>query len=271
MAMFPSQATRSGIFSHATRAIIVVSCLISFGRISAIHNYYHAPFNVYHHLQMYELTRLALAHNPQIMPSIDPSLPHKQFTVALDKSQAISLHSLKDQNLRLCLGKEWHRFPSSWLVPDEVETRFVKSEFAGILPKQWEEPGEGKGLFGRATAVRPTGMNMFNREESDRYVSLSHFQSSLSLSRDSQRVLTLLSLCRSTSRHVITLSISNTLLVPLPPFPLSNLATLSILQHGTKSTLTRSSTPRTLQSTRERSTCRFLDGRRRIVGESTSC
>lgn len=120
---------------------------------------------------MYELTRLALAHNPQIMPSIDPSLPHKEFTVALDKSQAISLTSLADQNLRLCLGKEWHRFPSSWLVPDEVETRFVKSEFDGILPKQWEVPGEGKGLFGRATAVRPGGMNMFNKEETDRYVS----------------------------------------------------------------------------------------------------
>jgi len=58
------------------------------------------------------------------------------------------------------------------LVPDEVETRFVKSEFDGILPKQWEAPGEGKGLFGRATAVRPGGMNMFNKEETDRYVSL---------------------------------------------------------------------------------------------------
>ncbi|GAA5884430.1 hypothetical protein JCM16303_005077 [Sporobolomyces ruberrimus] len=169
----PYRATRSGIFSHATRAVIVVSCLISFGRISAIHNYYHAPFNVYHHLQMYELTRLALAHNPQIMPSIDPSLPLKDFAIALDKNQAISLTSLADKNLRLCLGKEWHRFPSSWLVPSEVETRFVKSEFDGILPKEWDVPGEGKGLFGRATAVNPKGMNMFNQEEKDRYVDVS--------------------------------------------------------------------------------------------------
>ncbi|GAA5935989.1 dolichyl-P-Man:Man(6)GlcNAc(2)-PP-dolichol alpha-1,2-mannosyltransferase [Sporobolomyces koalae] len=169
----PYRATRSGIFSHATRAVIVVSCLISFGRISAIHKYYHAPFNVYHHLQMYELTRLTLAHHPEIAPAIDAALPLKEFAVALDKSRAISLESLADKNLRLCLGKEWHRFPSSWLVPDQLETRFIKSEFDGILPKQWEAPGEGKGLFGRATAVVPTGMNMFNQEEHDRYVDVS--------------------------------------------------------------------------------------------------
>ncbi|GAA5839205.1 hypothetical protein JCM3766R1_003139 [Sporobolomyces carnicolor] len=170
----PYRATRSGIFSHATRAVIVVSCLVSFGRISAIHHYYHAPFNVYHHLQMYELTRLALAHEPHLMPAIDPSLPLKEFATALDKNQAISLESLARHELTLCLAKEWHRFPSSWLVPNEVETRFVESAFDGILPKQWDAPGDAsKGLFGRATAVRPRGMNMFNRQERDRFVDIS--------------------------------------------------------------------------------------------------
>ncbi|GAA5927109.1 hypothetical protein JCM1841_006050 [Sporobolomyces salmonicolor] len=169
----PYRATRTGLFSHCTRAVIVLSCIVSFARISAIQNYYHAPFNVYHHFQTYELTRLALAHHPNLAPAVDPSLPHKEFALALDKDQAISLAPLAEQNLRLCLGKEWHRFPSSWLVPDEVETRFIQSEFKGILPKPWEEPGEGKGLFGRATAVKPEGMNMFNQEEKDRYVDIS--------------------------------------------------------------------------------------------------
>lgn len=97
-------------------------------------------------------------------------IPDADFAKELDASQALPLGVLAPLNLRLCIGKEWHRFPSSWLVPDEVETRFIKSEFDGILPKVWEEPGEGKGLFGRATAVEPQGMNMFNREEKDRYV-----------------------------------------------------------------------------------------------------
>ncbi|BGP06629.1 mannosyltransferase [Rhodotorula toruloides] len=166
----PYRATRTGLFSHFTRAVIVFSCLLSFARISALHHYYHAPFNVFHHLQTYDLSRLALVSHPELAPFIDPTIPHIEFAKALDASKALPLDVLAPLNLRLCIGKEWHRFPSSWLVPDEVETRFIKSEFDGILPKVWEEPGEGKGLFGRATAVEPQGMNMFNREEKDRYV-----------------------------------------------------------------------------------------------------
>lgn len=78
--------------------------------------------------------------------------------------------ALSPLGLRLCLGKEWHRFPSSWLVPDEVETRWVQSAFDGIMPGVWEAPGMGKGLFGRATASVPKSMNMFNRAEGDRFV-----------------------------------------------------------------------------------------------------
>lgn len=185
-----------------------MSCLVSFGRISAIHHYYHAPFNVYHHLQMYELTRLALAHEPHLMPAIDPSLPLKEFATALDKNQAISLESLARHELTLCLAKEWHRFPSSWLVPNEVETRFVESAFDGILPKQWDAPGDAsKGLFGRATAVRPRGMNMFNRQERDRFVSFVAPSLSLSTVQSPSKFpdpvpSTFLSLSLSIGRHL---------------------------------------------------------------------
>ncbi|GAA5967449.1 hypothetical protein JCM11641_000549 [Rhodosporidiobolus odoratus] len=166
----PYRATRTGLFSHFTRTIIVISCLLSFARITALHKYYHAPFNVYHHLQAYELPRLALFTSPELAPSIDPTLPHTEFVEALYQGRALDISGLQPHNLRLCVGKEWHRFPSSWMVPKEVETRFVKSAFDGILPKVWGEPGEGKGLLGRATAVEPANMNMFNKEESDRYV-----------------------------------------------------------------------------------------------------
>ncbi|GAA6002119.1 hypothetical protein JCM10207_003086 [Rhodosporidiobolus poonsookiae] len=166
----PYRATRTGLFSHFTRAIIVISCLLSFARMSALHKNYHAPFDITAHLQTYELTRLALSIHPELAPAVDPSLPHAEFAEALSQGRALPLDSLDPLGLRLCLGKEWHRFPSSWQVPDQLETRFIKSAFDGILPKVWEEPGEGKGLFGRATAVEPEGMNMFNKEETDRYV-----------------------------------------------------------------------------------------------------
>ncbi|GAA5835879.1 hypothetical protein JCM9279_002129 [Rhodotorula babjevae] len=167
----PYRATRTGLFSHLTRAVIIFSGLLSFARISALHNYYHAPFNAYHHLQNYELSRVALIAHPELAPAIDPSLPHADFAALLNKEQALDTReALSPLNLRLCLGKEWHRFPSSWLVPDEVETRWIQSAFDGIMPAVWEAPGKGKGLFGRATATVPEGMNMFNKAEEGRFV-----------------------------------------------------------------------------------------------------
>lgn len=99
-------------------------------------------------------------------------MPFSNFSLALSKAEfTIQLEPLAALDLRLCLGKEWHRFPSSWLVPDEVETRFIESEFKGILPKVWEAGGNGTaGIWGRATGVLPSGMNDRNLEERDRYV-----------------------------------------------------------------------------------------------------
>jgi alpha-1,2-mannosyltransferase len=222
--------------------VIVLTGLLSFARVTAIHKYYHAPFNVYHHLQTYELPRLALFAHPELAPAIDPTLPQSEFADALYGEQALEITGLKPLNLRLCLGKEWHRFGSSWQVPDELETRFVRSAFDGILPKVWEEPGEGKGLLGRATAVEPTGMNMFNEEEVDRYVRLSlpffpllffPFLTSTFLLR------------RSTPLPAPTSSTSTTPPARPTPSPPSNPATRPP-PSGRKPTATPSSTPLTL-------------------------
>lgn len=171
----PGQLTQTSIFSNYTRTVMVITCLLSFGRISAMYNYYHASMDVYSHLQSYELPRLALKTFPSLYPSasnIDVTLPFANFSLALDESDHIvELDPLDALNLRLCLGKEWHRFPSHYLVPDQVEVRFIKSAFEGILPKLWEDGVGRGGLMGRATGVVPSGMNSLNKEEPDRYVS----------------------------------------------------------------------------------------------------
>lgn len=172
------QTTQTSLFSNYTRVVMVVTCLISFGRISALYNYYHAPMAIYARFQSYELPRLALKTFPALYPSasdVDVSLPFANFSLALDETQHIvELDPLDALDLRLCLGKEWHRFPSHYLIPDQVEVRFIKSEFSGILPKLWEDGDtaqQSKGLMGRSTGVVPSGMNSLNKEEVDRYVS----------------------------------------------------------------------------------------------------
>ena len=68
--------------------------------------------------------------------------------------------------INVCIGKEWHRFPSSFFLPDNRWfLRFVQSDFKGQLPKYYSP-------FENATSISPTNMNDMNQEEMDRYVNL---------------------------------------------------------------------------------------------------
>ncbi|VDL82476.1 unnamed protein product [Nippostrongylus brasiliensis] len=85
--------------------------------------------------------------------------------------------SIRGDPLRVCVGKEWYRFPSSFFLPQMavdarsrkrgVQLHFVKSEFAGLLPKYYPQ---GKIPF--ITRRIPTEMNDMNQEEMSRYVPL---------------------------------------------------------------------------------------------------
>ena len=66
----------------------------------------------------------------------------------------------------LCIMKEWYRFPTSFFIPtNRSKVQFVKSSFAGLLPKPFEEHENG-------TSIIPSAMNDRNREEASRYVSI---------------------------------------------------------------------------------------------------
>jgi alpha-1,2-mannosyltransferase len=72
-----------------------------------------------------------------------------------------------NSNGTLCLGKEWHRFPSHYFIPDGVSVSYTKSHFTGLLPKLYDQELEG---WRSGTWHIPEGMNDLNREEMDRYV-----------------------------------------------------------------------------------------------------
>eukprot|EP00079_Xenopus_tropicalis_P037704 XP_017951475.1 PREDICTED: alpha-1,2-mannosyltransferase ALG9 isoform X3 [Xenopus tropicalis] len=67
------------------------------------------------------------------------------------------------RTVNVCVGKEWYRFPSNFLLPDNWQLQFIESEFRGQLPKPF-----AKGT--RATRTIPKDMNDQNREETSRYV-----------------------------------------------------------------------------------------------------
>jgi alpha-1,2-mannosyltransferase len=71
----------------------------------------------------------------------------------------------------VCLGKEWYRFPSSYMLPDGVRAKFIRSDFKGLLPGDFSEAHTGFGFYPGAW-LEPLGMNDENIEDPGKYVSM---------------------------------------------------------------------------------------------------
>ncbi|XP_014115340.1 PREDICTED: alpha-1,2-mannosyltransferase ALG9 isoform X1 [Pseudopodoces humilis] len=94
-----------------------------------------------------------------------------------------SIHTVPEgRPVHVCVGKEWHRFPSSFLLPDNWQLQFILSEFRGQLPKPF-----AKGPM--ATRIIPTDMNDQNKEEPSRYIDISkcHYLVDLDTATESPR------------------------------------------------------------------------------------
>nr|XP_030146633.2 alpha-1,2-mannosyltransferase ALG9 isoform X1 [Taeniopygia guttata] len=94
-----------------------------------------------------------------------------------------SIHTVPEgRPVHVCVGKEWHRFPSSFLLPDNWQLQFILSEFRGQLPKPF-----AKGPM--ATRSIPTDMNDQNKEEPSRYIDISkcHYLVDLDTATESPR------------------------------------------------------------------------------------
>ena len=75
----------------------------------------------------------------------------------------------------VCLGKEWYRFPSHYLLPEAMHAKFIRSEFAGLLPGEFHERNatQDHGMF-PGTWLEPAGMNDQNKEDLGKYTELKH-------------------------------------------------------------------------------------------------
>lgn len=143
---------------------IFASAVFSLLRVLATTCAYHAPFSAM--LQLYSLA------------------PELQNRFVLNGNVPV-----QSQELRVCYGKEWYRFPNSFFLPHQASAYFVKSEFDGILPKHFYEgqdrpsPADtfatavdavlanavSSDLL-RSTRAWQTGFNDLNQEEHDRYI-----------------------------------------------------------------------------------------------------
>jgi alpha-1,2-mannosyltransferase len=147
-----------------TMNVLIASAIISFLRVSALFLYYHAPMDVAFHFEHVELPRLLNETN--LLPPLDP-MRNKRY----DKDLEIDLSLIASFGLRLCIGKEWYRFPGHFLVPNGVEVRFIKSEFDGLLPQPFvENTGNATIWPWDGMRVVPDGLNDLNIENTAHYV-----------------------------------------------------------------------------------------------------
>ncbi|KAL1951264.1 hypothetical protein VTO73DRAFT_413 [Trametes versicolor] len=167
----PYKASRSTFFSQFTLSVIAASCVLSVSRIMAHWKYYHAPMSVTHALEAAEVPRLLNVTGLISLPPPSTTAGRSQRHSDEDQLPRIDLGLIQDWDLRLCVGKEWYRFPGHFLVPDGVRVDWIKSEFDGMLPGHFAETARRGGLLERAGGTRavPKYLNDLNAEAPQLY------------------------------------------------------------------------------------------------------
>ncbi|KIM32271.1 glycosyltransferase family 22 protein [Serendipita vermifera MAFF 305830] len=156
-------ASQSSSMRILTLNVLLGSGVISFLRIAALFKYYHAPMDVAFHFEHTELPRLLNATG--LLPPLPP-IRNKRY----DNEPRADMKLVRQFGLRLCIGKEWYRFPSHFFVPDGIDVKFIKSEFDGLLPQPFP-PSVGSSAFWPWDGMRvvPEGLNDLNIENSAHY------------------------------------------------------------------------------------------------------
>jgi alpha-1,2-mannosyltransferase len=110
-----------------------------------------------------------------IIGSIDVGLAriygtYTAYSAPLKIYEPLQNSSMASPGDSVCFGKDWYRFPTSYLLPNGMKAKFIKSEFDGLLPGEFSEAKTGFG-FWSGTWLVPPGMNDMNREDPGKYVS----------------------------------------------------------------------------------------------------
>jgi alpha-1,2-mannosyltransferase len=132
-------------------AFLAITSLFGMSRITALYQNYHAPLDVWMHINH-------MSHSEAHFKM------GKLFFNQFKLSFFMAFLKISDDNVNICLGKEWHRFPSHFFLPSSSwNVKFIKSEFKGQLPQPYLEDPDG-------TKVSRPNFNDQNLEEPSRYV-----------------------------------------------------------------------------------------------------
>ena len=95
------------------------------------------------------------------------------YRAPLQVYSALHKSGLTKSSDTVCLGKEWHRFPGSYHLPNGLHAKFIRSSFDGLLPGEFSEAKVGFGFFG-GTWLEPPGMNDMNQFDVGKIIDSTH-------------------------------------------------------------------------------------------------
>ncbi|KAF9958372.1 mannosyltransferase [Mortierella alpina] len=110
--------------------VLIVSAAISLCRILALHEHYSAPIEVYR--RAFDLVQVPTA---IVIEGSDPAVLPASTAQSLDDARTPG----SDNSVRVCVGKEWYRFPSHYFLPEGAKLGLIKSHFDGLLPGEFKE------------------------------------------------------------------------------------------------------------------------------------
>ncbi|KAF9302215.1 mannosyltransferase [Mortierella antarctica] len=165
--------------------ILIVSAAVSVSRILALYEHYSAPIDVYRNaFDMVKVPEPLGASTSTVEGGSDP-------TMAAPNAPGSTVDALgKKEIIRVCVGKEWYRFPSHYFLPEGARLGLIKSHFDGLLPGEFYEQSEsGYPTSGKThhplaidwrwsagrrpgTSHTPTLMNNENKEVVEHYTPL---------------------------------------------------------------------------------------------------
>lgn len=172
-----------------TLSFFLAAVALSASRIHAVSTGFSTPFAAWSALARH-LQRPSATKQTDVSDSVETVFGHKLHVPGVPGYPPLNQPSVllpsdakygqlpTQAAVRVCVGKEWYRFPSAFFLPDSVrdglrvgraehqgaaELAFIKSAFGGQLPQPFLPGG---------TNVTRTGFNDMNAEEVDRYVPL---------------------------------------------------------------------------------------------------
>ena len=107
--------------------------MISLSRILALYDHYSAPIDVYR--RAFDLVQVPTVIAAE--PASDPTVIVTDTAAAV--APKMTTNDMKQEPIRVCVGKEWYRFPSHYFLPEGARLGLIKSHFDGLLPGEFYE------------------------------------------------------------------------------------------------------------------------------------